>query len=159
PRDSECASCHGRAGNVTLTVTSVFPKPDGDPFILIGGPQPLTIDHRTPLEQRWGGWYVTGMHGSQHHMGNAVAPDPNRPLDLETHDTQNLTNLAKKVDVTPYLAPTSDIVALMTLEHQTRMTNLITQVGRLYRTNRKEPAAIDELVTYMLFADEAPLTE
>ena len=30
------------------------------------------VDHRTPLEQRWGGWYVTGTHGRARHMGNAM---------------------------------------------------------------------------------------
>ena len=150
-RDVECAGCHGYSGDVTLTVTSVFPKPDGDPFLPVGGSQPLAIDHRTPLAQRWGGWYVNGTHGGQHHMGNAVAPDPHHPLDLET--------LSIKPDVTRYLAPTSDIVALMTLEHQTRMINLITRVSRIYRAHRKDVAAIDELITYMLFADEIPLTD
>ncbi len=158
PRDSECGSCHGYSGAVTLTVTSVFPQRDGDPFLPVGGSQPLTIDHRTPLAQRWGGWYVTGTHGSQHHMGNAVAPDPRHPLELETRATQNLTSLAGKLDVTRYLAPTSDIVALMTLEHQTRMINLITRVSRVYRANRKDAQAVDDLVAYMLFADEARLT-
>ena len=84
-------------------------------------------------------------------MGNAVALDPKHPLEL--------TRVAGKADVTRYLAPTSDIVALMTLEHQTHMINLITRVSRIYRANRKDSAAIDELATYMLFADEAPLTE
>ena len=29
-------------------------------------------DHRTPLEQRWGGWYVTGTHDNQEHLGNSI---------------------------------------------------------------------------------------
>lgn len=150
-RDVECAGCPGYSADVTLTVTTVFPKPDGDPFLPVGGSQPLTIDHRTPLAQRWGGWYINGTHGGQRHMGNAVAANPNHPLDLEA--------LTLKPEVDRYLAPTSDIVALMTLEHQTRMINLITRVSRIYRANRKDAAAIDELVTYMLFADEARFTE
>jgi hypothetical protein len=151
PRDNECAGCHGYSGDVTLTVTSVFPKPDGDPFLPVGGAQPLTIDHRTPLAQRWGGWYVNGTHGSQHHMGNAVAPDPSRPLDLEA--------LTVRPDVTRYLTPASDIVALMTLEHQTRMINLITRISRIYRADGRDGAAIDELIAYMPFAGEIHLTE
>jgi hypothetical protein len=150
PRDVECAGCHGYSGDVTLTVTSVFPKPDGDPFLPVGGSQPFTIDHRTPLAQRWGGWYVSGTLGGQHHMGNAVAPDPNHPLELRS--------LTVKMDADRYLAPTSDVAALMTLEHQTRMINLITRVSRIYRAQSKDAAAIDELVAYMLFAGEARLT-
>ena len=30
------------------------------------------ISHRTPLSDRWGGWFVTGEHGSQTHRGNLV---------------------------------------------------------------------------------------
>jgi hypothetical protein len=75
-------------------------------------------------------------------------------------------------DTSKYLAPTSDIVALMTLEHQTRMTNLMTRVGWDARialhdaANGKEPdnavwkqlgPEIEEMVGYMLFTDEAPL--
>jgi hypothetical protein len=164
-RAQECLNCHGPAGG--LVVSSVFPAADGTPFVsasFFWG-----IDHRTPLENRWGGWYVTGTHGSVQHMGNAIAPDPDQPIDLET-GMQNLTTLAHKFDTTKYLTPTSDIVALMTLEHQARMTNLIFKAGQLFRrasqTWSPDPAqagrldaAIDELVAYMVFADEAPLRE
>jgi hypothetical protein len=96
-------------------------------------------------------------------LGNAVAPDPFRPADLEEAGTQNRRTLDDKFDVSKYLAATSDIVALMTLEHQMQMTNLITSIGARVRRNgmsdRGLPAAVNELVTYMLFADEAPLRE
>ena len=32
----------------------------------------ILISDRTPLKSRWGGWYVTGTHGSQTHLGNVV---------------------------------------------------------------------------------------
>jgi hypothetical protein len=65
----------------------------------------------------------------------------------------------------------SDIVALMTLEHQTRMTNLMIRTGWEARMaaagegDRMQIQALqvqldtdlEALVTYMLFADEAPL--
>ena len=112
---------------------------------------------------------MTGTHGSLQHMGNAIAPNPDQPIDLET-GMQNLTSLAHKFDTTRYLTPTSDIVALMTLEHQARMTNLIFNVGRQFQRAsqtwnpdrgqaRRLDAAIDELVAYMVFDDEAPLGE
>ena len=28
-------------------------------------------DHTVPLQERWGGWYVTGEHGSMGHLGKA----------------------------------------------------------------------------------------
>jgi hypothetical protein len=58
------------------------------------------------------------------------------------------------------LAPTSDIVALMSLEHQTRMTNLMIRIGwdarRGIPVDQLNPE-IEEMLTYMLFADEEPL--
>jgi hypothetical protein len=83
------------------------------------------------------------------------------------HDTQNLTSLAKKFDPSGYLSGVSDIVALMTLEHQTRMTNLMIRTGweaRIADPAGKDQSAkaqfdadLESLVTYMLFADEATL--
>ena len=89
-RFEECLNCHGPANG--LIVSSVFPSPEGTPFVtgtFFGG-----IDHRTLLEDRWGGWYVSGTHGRAHHMGNAVAPNPERPFELEEKGTQNLTDLS-----------------------------------------------------------------
>jgi hypothetical protein len=168
-RNTECLFCHaiGNKGAPSLVVASVFPDADGSPAYtstFIG-----TIDHRTPFEQRWGGWYVTGTHGLQRHMGNAVAADPLRPLDLELSHSQNLTTLADKLDVSKYLTGTSDIVALTTLGHQVGMANRINatgmQYGRLKRDGMSDAdwtyldGEIDDLVGYMLFADEAPLAE
>lgn len=164
-RFSECLNCHGPANG--LVVSSVYPQPDGTPFVT--GTFFEGIDQRTPLENRWGGWYVTGTHGALHHMGNAVAPDPDHPFDLEKEGTQNLTNLDSKFDTRKYLAPTSDIVALMTLEHQARMTNYMMGVGQQFRrasaggtlesSRAQLNRAVDEMVDYMLFVDEAPLHE
>jgi hypothetical protein len=164
-RLGECLNCHGPAGG--LVVSSVYPAADGTPFVT--GTFFWGIDHRTPFENRWGGWYVTGTHGSAEHMGNVVAPDPDRPLDLEPGG-QNLTSLADKFDTTRYLAPTSDIVALMTLEHQTRMTNFIVAAGQQFRRASQSwspdprvqvrlDAAVEDLVAYMLFAEEAALQD
>ena len=36
---------------------------------------------RAPCEHRWGGWYVTGTHGKQTHMGNVTASDTSRGRD------------------------------------------------------------------------------
>ena len=168
-RGVECFFCHamGNKGALSLVVASVFPDKDGSPaytstFI-------STIDHRTPFEQRWGGWYVTGTHGSQRHMGNAIAADPFRPLDLESSHSQNLTTLTDKIDVSKYLTGTSDIVALLTLEHQVGSANRLNALTFEYGRARHDGVSsadwteldkdIDDLVGYMLFLDEAPLLE
>ena len=75
-------------------------------------------------------------------MGNAVVEDRNQPDKLSTDGTQNLTDLHGKLDTGAYLTPHSDIVALMTLEHQTQMVNLITRVGWEARLALYDNAAI-----------------
>jgi len=164
-RFSECLNCHGPSNG--LVVSSVYPSDDGTPFVT--GTFFEGIDQRTPLENRWGGWYVSGTHGAVHHLGNAIAPNHDRPFDLEEAGTQNLTNLASKFDTSKYLTPTSDIVALMTLEHQAHMTNLISAVGQQFRRAANMGAlqsskanldrAVEQMVEYMLFVDETPLQD
>jgi hypothetical protein len=169
-RDALCYTCHGlhNGGVPGYVVNSVFPGPDGMPFA--AGQFFQEIDHRTPLEERWGGWYVTGTHGSQEHRGNAVAPDPTHPMDLETKGTLNLTSLTGRFDNSKYLGGSSDIVALMTLEHQSGASNLIARLnlvtqaalrdGTFYSTGGKRVDTIAQaLADYLLFVDEAQLKE
>jgi hypothetical protein len=168
-RRDECLQCHevqATLGVPGLEVGSAYTRSDGTPLFAAGY---TAVDHRIPLEKRWGGWFVTGTSGNTENLGNAIAPDPSRPKELDRSDSQNLKSLEGKVDLTGYLAQTSDIVALMTLEHQTRMTNLIIRTGWEERVAERDgklaeaaPALntdIDELVTYMLFAEETPLTD
>ena len=160
-RRDDCLKCH--QGPVTLgvpglLVSSVHPRSAG-PGDSHGSA--YMTDHRSPLEERWGGWYVTGTTGGQKHFGNNPnLVDPLQPGGPAGPDSQNLTSLAGFFDTSRYLAPTSDIVALMTLEHQTRMTNLMTRIGWDARIDPHDPklnSEIEELLGYMLFTDEAPL--
>jgi hypothetical protein len=169
-RRDDCLRCH--QGPVTL----------GVPGLLLSSVHPSTgrrgeehgstfmTDHRTPLAERWGGWYVTGTDGSQYNLGNNTnLVDPVHPGGASLDGTQNVTSLADRFDTSKYLAPTSDIVALMVLEHQTRMTNLITRIGwdvriaqhdgKLKEREKQLDAEIDELTAYMLFGDEALLKD
>ncbi|HEX4137795.1 MAG TPA: hypothetical protein VHY84_24510 [Bryobacteraceae bacterium] len=169
-RRSDCLQCHQgitTLGIPGIMVTSVFPSGDGTPAFRGAA---METDHRTPFGERWGGWYVTGLTGSERHMGNAVAHDSSQPRNLDMAGTQNLTSLGRRFDSSNYLAKTSDIVALMTLEHQTRMTNLMIRTawdtrvglskGELVTTAKERiDGDIDALVTYMLFADEAKIYE
>ena len=174
-RRDACLQCHQGAATLGvpgIEVGSSFPGPDGAPVFHLGF---TAIDHRIPLAQRWGGWYVTGKTGSQTHLGNAIARDPDNPRELDTTNTVNVTSLTGRFDTTSYLQPTSDVVALMVLEHQTRMTNLIVRVGWETRvaqydggatdrtpdaaTTARIDAGIGELVAYMLFAEETPLKD
>jgi hypothetical protein len=169
-RRDVCLQCHeskGTLGVPGIMVASVFPDADGMPAFR--GAANLT-DHRSRLEDRWGGWYVTGTHGDMRHLGNAVFHEPDHPEILDSRGAMNLTSLAKKFNPAGYLSATSDIVALMTLEHQTRMSDLLIRVGWASRVlehdGNADPAArarldadVETLITYMLFADEAPLED
>ena len=132
-RNDTCASCHTSDATQNVPgpfVGSVFPGVDG---ITMYGPA-YTTDHRSPFELRWGGWYVTGTHKAARHMGNAVATDPSDLAAMVTPATVHVTNLEGRFDMTGYLSPHSDIVALLVLEHQAQMLNLITRVGWEART-------------------------
>ena len=169
-RRTDCLQCHQgltTIGIPGIMVTSVYPSGDGTPAFRGAA---METDHRTPFRDRWGGWYVTGTMGSERHMGNAVAHDSAHPRLLETENTQNLTSLGRRFDSSNYLAKTSDIVALMTLEHQTRMTNLMIRSAwdaRVALNNPKHEldaegtaridGDVETMVTYMLFGDETKI--
>lgn len=168
-----CAACHAPMNRFAqgIMVASSYTASDGRPFFL-GSNLFDTTDHRTPFEQRWGGWYVTGTHGEMTHRGNSVAPSLYRPYDLVTEGNMNITSLEGRFNVDHYLEPTSDLIALMTLEHQTTMTNFITSisaqarlVGNIAIEERRRPTqdyydqTLEDMITYMLFADEFVLED
>ncbi len=173
-RRDDCLRCHQGAptmGIPGILVSSVHPITDAEARESHGSA--FITDDRTSLAERWGGWYVTGTTGSQVHLGNNLElADPLNPGRASKEGTQNVTSLAGFFNTDRYLAPTSDIVALLTLEHQTRMINLMTRIGwdaRMALREGKgtlEPTArdrinteIEEMVGYMLFVDEEPLKE
>jgi hypothetical protein len=88
------------------------------------------VDTTTPFSDRWGGWYVTGRHGSVLHRGNVTASEKNdQSIDIDFEKGANITNLAPLFDTTPYQRKTSDIIALMVLEHQTSVQNILTKAN------------------------------
>lgn len=160
-RNDACVSCH--ASEAThyvpgMFIGSVFPGIDGTTMY---GPA-YTTDHRSPFEIRWGGWFVTGTHHATRHMGNAVASDPADLAAMITPATVHVTDLEGRFDKTGYLSLNSDLVALLVIEHQAKLLNLITRVGWETRIGEKESGrtidqAAAELVDYLLFVDEAQL--
>lgn len=177
-RSEVCLKCHlgpSTLGVPGIYVGSVIPGPTGAP---LRDESAIITDHRSAFAERWGGWYVTAKRGEQRDRANAVAPNPADPETLIRESQQNLTNLIGRFNPSGYLTQTSDIVALMTFEHQTQMTNLITRVGweaRMMGDGEGSPkggpyvaghitaaelnADLEELVEYMLFGGEAPLKE
>ena len=124
----------------------------------------ILVSDRTPLKSRWGGWYVTGRHGSQVHLGNMVIKTIYDFDKLEELRVGNRDTLDGLVDTKPYLTDKSDIVALLVLQHQADVQNLITRVSydaRSAAEKREEPLeeTVERLLRMMLFVDAVEYTE
>jgi len=154
-RRDVCLKCH--LGPATLGVPgifigSVFPNANGAPSRTAA----IITDHRTAFADRWGGWFVDAAHGEQPDRANRVAGDPAEPEHLDTR-------VVKSFDAAAYLSSTSDIVALMTFEHQTQAVNLLTRLNWEARLPDTSPvqmeADLKATADYLLFRDEAPLKE
>jgi hypothetical protein len=139
-----CIQCHASSITNDLPghiVRSVFADVDGQPVFSAGT---FRINPTSPLKQRWGGWYVTGTSGAQHHMGNIIVNEKDDMDKIDLSAGTNLTTLANKLDTSPYLSPHSDIVAHMVLEHQTYVHNLITRASMLTRITMHDAAELNK---------------
>jgi hypothetical protein len=194
-RRFDCLRCHdsGRTLQVPgLFVRSTYTGPDGAPLATV---REFVSGHNSRLEDRWAGWYVSGSHVSpqalsagkapgpgegEFHLGNLISSNLNNPEKVELASAANRTDLRSLFDAPRYLSAHSDIVALLVLEHQVRMHNLITLANYetrfalaelqdkpqvdLSRLTPESPwpqqriaRAGERLLEYMLFRDEAPL--
>jgi hypothetical protein len=77
----------------------------------------------TPIAQRWGGWYVTGDDGGSLNLGNIQPPLAATPVNLDKVRRGSTATLSSLLDTSAYLRSTSDIVALLVLEHQVTVHN------------------------------------
>lgn len=184
----DCTQCHiaaGTRGVPGVLLRSVYPSPSGT---LVPGAPTYITDQDSPVAERWGGWYVSGKPGDPAlSMANAaVAESATAPTPAQNDpSTRKLVPLLGQQAylATDYLFPGSDAVALLVLAHQTQMHNLITLTNyktriALYNLN-KQPAEVqtggsdaslpdatrrqferpaEQLLRYLLFANEAPLT-
>ncbi len=177
----QCLSCHVSSrtqGVPGYVIRSVFADGSGHPIL---GSGTFTTDHTSALEERWGGWYVTGTHGRMRHMGNKLFNERD-PRSEERESGANLLALDDLVSTDPYLSPHSDLVALMVLEHQTQMHNafaaanyetrlalaqsfemnelLDREPGHISESaDRRINAASERVISYLLMCDEFPLQD
>jgi hypothetical protein len=106
---------------------------------------------------------VLGEHHGDRHMGNAIVTDLSDLRGMVTPESVHLKSLEGRVpDMSGYMTPYSDIVALLVVEHQAHMMNLITRIGWEARIGAAEVGhplsqTAAEFVDYMLFVDEAPM--
>lgn len=124
------------------------------------------VNHGTPIEDRWGGWYVTGSLVPTRHLGNV--PVSHVPVSyVRAPVAPKLETAAGEIDSAAYLTPHSDVVALLVMNHQQHMTNLLIRLGwearvAAHTAPEQGPkpdvqSTVWSLVDYMLFIDEAPL--
>lgn len=177
-QDVQCLSCHD---SYSLTGGGVPRFLTGSGYIgsrgeLMAHEGWILVSDRTPLRNRWGGWYVTGQHGDQVHLGNVVIRSYEDFERLDELRTRDVATLDGRFDTSPYLTDKSDIVALLVFEHQTNMQNAITRLNYdtrklLYAQEQGESArieiaaaqqafddAVEELVERALFVGAAELT-
>ncbi|MGB2010876.1 MAG: hypothetical protein ACPHYF_05065 [Akkermansiaceae bacterium] len=179
-RDQQCLSCHASSNTMNtpgLLVRSVFTEKDGQTVLSWGSS--LTTP-ASPLPDRWGGWYVTGSHGNSRHMGNKwVTRSESGQLGYDAGRGHNVSDLGAYFDTRKHLRDTSDILALMIMEHQIEVHNTLSAVNMGYRRslylnkairgseqNVVSPARqkqirgyVDLVLKVLLFADEVRLPE
>lgn len=177
-----CLICHGSSRNQGYPghlVRSVSADKSGEMVLSRGS---KTVDHSTPFEERWGGWYVTGTSGKQSHQGNQIVGGWNWAEKDKQPASENVTDLKPYFTVANYPTPHSDLVALMVLEHQGEAQNRLTRASFITRQALHEQAELNKafgepattrsesitkrihwtceaVVKYLLFCDEAKLTD
>jgi hypothetical protein len=161
-RQGACLGCHyslATLGVPGFLARSIPTAADGQTLPWLGN---ATVTHATPIDERWGGWYVTGSGGTQRHLGNLLIPDP-RAAELPPLEPALPSSLEGRF-VLDYLTPYSDAVAHLVFEHQVEMMNVLTRVGwefRIAAAERRSAATlertIEDAVDYLLFVGEAAL--
>lgn len=168
-REFICLGCHMTGNTFNVPGLLMFSTTRAEPTQFSGIPR--HIDQLDPLNRRFGGWFVTGSAGSVQHMGNQAAA-------MDGRSSHELTSVEGLFDAEGYQALSSDIVAHLVLTHQAGMTNLLTRAGWEARaadpslhppftSSPEQDARIatvmtgiaSEVVDYLLFVDEARLTE
>lgn len=168
----ECLRCH--AGSMTreipgLMVRSLYPLNSGQPIFKAGS---QIINQTIPLKKRWGGWFVTGI--SVKHLGNRVYKETTEGVDGGTPLHPGTFN-------NKYLNNSSDVIALLVLEHQAQLHTLLSALTIHTRRALYEQQVLDEylertkpvsdssrtrikhhadnVLKYMFFVDETRIPE
>ena len=167
---SRCLRCHDSysmtgGGVPRFMLSSVIAGADGN---IVSHELSEITDITTPVSDRWGGWYVTGKSGKQGHLGNFIVTDASMLAQKPWQGQINTDKLDNFVDLSTYPRQTSDIVALLVLQHQVDLQNRIVRLN--FETRKllaENPAAGDKelqplvmpLLQGLFMADEAPLAD
>lgn len=164
-RSTQCLECHASARSMGVPghLVRSFETDGSGQVEFSSGPDMVT--HRMPLAERWGGWYVTGMSGSQAHRGNLAGAKAFTRHEKDATFGTNVTDLKPYFDTAPYLSPQSDIVAHLVLEHQAHMHNFLARMNdealiraARYGEVKYMDSIVESFLRYLLFTEETPLT-
>ncbi|MGQ0734685.1 MAG: hypothetical protein ACT4QD_13650 [Acidobacteriota bacterium] len=170
-RRTDCLTCHVSAGTLEvpgMIVRSQVMGTDGESLPQLGS---YSVNHRTPLTQRWGGWYVTGnytapVYSGFGHLGNVTVAIHPSSGPATTSNEIFIRWLNSEPDRRGYLSAESDIAALMVFDHQMHAINLLTRLNWETRAAAAD-GRVDfeqgvlgdlarEVADYFLFVGEVP---
>jgi hypothetical protein len=165
-RPGGCVNCHqayATLGVPGMLARSVAAANDGRLLPYVAN---FNTDDRSPLEERWAGWFVTGSTGTARHLGNPDAVTGTAAEPTVVAHTTTIESLGDRPALNGYLAPYSDVAALLVLDHQARLVNLLTRTAWEVRVTEADRGDVPKvareaairLVDALLFVDEAPLT-
>jgi hypothetical protein len=170
-RQTECLTCHVSSSTLEvpgLIARSNYMSAEGRVVPQLGS---VTVNHRTPLIERWGGWFVTGdytpqPYGTQVHLGNLTGTGLSSWGPETTSNEVFIRWLNSEPQARGYPSTESDIAALLAFDHQSHAINLLTRLnwearvaaaaGRLDFTAGVLREFVDETAEYLLFVGEAP---
>lgn len=166
---SRCLRCHDTMSNTgggtpRFMMSSRLVDTNGE---IASHEVSVIMQDSTPLKQRWGGWYVTGLHGEQETMGNLMFEGQVTSVsEIDLLANGNKIDLSEWVNTSPYLTEHSDIVALLVIQHQIEVQNTMTKAAWDYRQLLAEEGAVSAekvaelalpLLDALLMKNEAPL--
>jgi hypothetical protein len=161
-RTTRCMNCH--AGNAMYRLPGFFTEsviPSSSGGSLDGFRRDL-VGHTVKLEDRFGGWHVTGPHAKQFPLANLMG----RSIQAKVERLANPPG--KQFDLGRYPVPTSDLFTHLVHEHQLEFHNLVTlaaytarEVDKGRELSAEEIQRVNavarDMVRYLLFAGEAKL--
>ena len=179
-RTRSCLGCH--AGDATNFLPgslgrSVYPDQSGRSLLSLD--EYRRSGHHIPLTDRYGGWFVSGNHGSMRHMGNAIASREGGKVTIDREQFANLEKLDRFFKTDAYPAPGSEIAALLVFDHQVTMHHRLveasyrarqslfdskldpkeTDMSKLAKGRSREEfiEGRDKVIDYMLFCEEVAI--
>jgi hypothetical protein len=114
------------------------------------------ITHASPVEERWGGWFLTGKTPQQPHRANLLGKDDFAKHAEEPLHRGALEELSSLTDLSRYPSPHSDVASALVFDHYGDTYNILMRVNAEQRLG-KPLNGMDGLVTALLLLDEAPL--